>query len=241
MSHVDMAVHNKNVSSNLSRNNFTVHTSTDQGGQQSGVRLSSRFARIIAEVTYAGERLPVNAPKPVANATYDLQAYIPLVKCELESSAAHEVLHLRASNVSLEHVLSTNQRGQGIVRPDFYYYTKPNRMTYPRSGEFGYIAALNGLEDEYTAELFVGFMRPNMTFMTCTVWNASVSYTAQVSQGIENQFRITRSENMFMNKVQDECKYRTSKSYSFGVCQTYSLFFKELSSYVTGLLVSTQE
>ena len=207
-------------------------------GYKIGLRLSSRFARIIAAVAYAGERLPINALHPLTNATYDLEAFMPLVRCDIGSSGARHFLHARASNESLEKVMSGAYKDAATVSPDFSYEAQPTKLDYTRHGVFGYIAAFNEPKDGSTAELFAGITRPNMTFMSCKAWNASVSYTAQSVPGSATQLSVTRVETKFINEMYEGCPRIAGGSIN-AACETYPHFFRELANYVTGVLVTT--
>lgn len=220
-----------NISTNEWTNNFTFHAETLKNGDQADVSLTSRVARIVAAVAYSGERLPFDTLSPATNASYNLQAFLPLVKCNPNSTSAREFLHARASNESMDTVWAGHPKNSSAVKPDFSYFYDEGPLSYPHSGVYGYIATLNKTsKDHIPTELFAGITKPSMTFLTCTIWNASVSYTVQTMPGSTTQLVVKQVETTFTNELRNGCK-----KFNSGTCQTYAYFFKELASYIQGL------
>ncbi|KAF2647353.1 hypothetical protein K491DRAFT_723503 [Lophiostoma macrostomum CBS 122681] len=221
-----------NISTLESANNFVYRSSVTPIIKEGPVPIvpvaTSRVTRIVAAVAYTGQRLTFDLPPSLVNSSYRLEANVPSVKCTEDK---------------------TNQTRSALLnipRTQYVWVTTNDTFSWfshegdeGPAGQFGYIAAMNGLnwnttEDNLGLSLSIGILRPRETFLNCKLLNSTVSFTVQTQGGVGN---IAEIETKSLPDS-ETCAGEDWSAQAHFPCVSYLTFFHELSLQFLGFLSS---
>ncbi|KAF7913457.1 hypothetical protein BELL_0064g00280 [Botrytis elliptica] len=195
------------------------------------------ITRLSTATATQGEILPINAP--FSNATYDVQFYGPIVKCnEADSTTATIIQNLRDESVA-------NITGSVTEVSNYYYAFVPNLGNYdnsslPNHGVTVIPQARLQQPQNASNQLWMGYSRytRSRSFQTenhytvCTLYNASYNININFEEGIQT---VTSKSLSVLNSVPYP-DINTPLSNSLMVQHAYSAYMWSIADLMVGTM-----
>jgi hypothetical protein len=218
-----MQVLNMNISSQENSTNFTLPWFLDPTFNfrilYNIPTATSRVTRIISAVAHAGKRLSFELPPGLVNASYSLEANVPLVRCiEDDVSVQTELVEMFKSMPGMDVNTTFNFNGwewrDCHIKKDCDYgtlgyvaamkyqtpmkYKTPPNLSYNTTGV---------VDTDLGKEFLVAIITPQSTFLRCELYNSTLNFTVESQGGVASVVNVQRNyiEKMIVNCISNPC------------------------------------
>ncbi|TGO86393.1 hypothetical protein BPOR_0307g00020 [Botrytis porri] len=195
------------------------------------------ITRLSTATATQGEILPINAP--FSNATYDVQFYGPIVKCnEADSTTATIIQNLRDESVA-------NITGSVTEVSNYYYAFVPNLGNYDNSSLTNHgvtVIPQARLQQPQNAsnQLWMAYSRYHQSksfetenhYTVCTLYNASYNININFEEGTQT---VTSQSLSVLNSVPYP-DVNTPLSKSLMVQHAYSAYMRAIADLMVGTM-----
>ncbi|KAI4661980.1 uncharacterized protein J4E78_004770 [Alternaria triticimaculans] len=214
---------------------------------------SARLGRIAGAVIGSGERLQFESPTSHQNTSYETQNFLPLLKCDTANSTVREDVWRLVNDTEVDTAWVHNMTAGSLKWATSEHSGEVGYLgtIYPRRLEGGNSGGLTWNETESTTRHYVFAIQRQPTeleyqsdteYLSCVLWNASVSYTVKKQNGIVAIGDIHRE---YINEFEPLEAYVDDRS-ACSICEgsgapAYSGYSIALSKYLLGYIAWNQD
>jgi hypothetical protein len=209
---------------------------------------SARLGRIISAVIASGGRLPFETPHSHLNTSYETEAFLPVLNCTTANSTVcddivrfvNETRVANVQNVTTDSLKWMNSRIPASGEIGFLGLSYPRTLEHYRSG-------LNWNNTQQTTNEFAFTIQRSPTdiayqsdteFLSCEVWNATVSYKVETRNRIVSIGSVRRELLNRFDPVKSMVKYDDWPGNGSPACSGYTI---GLAGYLLGYIGWTKD
>lgn len=256
-----LQVPNIDISNRTLEPNFVTHQRADLPGTGT----TPQLARLIGAVAMSGQPQALQAPNAGKNISYDLQAYVPLLRC----GSANVTTKVKLIEMLLSAAIAPTLRTPWVFRPEIFnnetfHWNGTRIYGYPTFwGDFGYFGEVSfrdfnntlspwwnstqtdGMRLEYhSGEVLIAIPEANtditkpslIEFISCQLYNASLIMNVNY---INNVSSIAVIESKWINDVDVHTLWALGGGNGQGL-MSYFAFLRELGTYIIGVVSWSQ-